>query len=219
MSMMQAIQPKSDQINADDLLAANLTITVASVKFGGSPEQPVSMYFDGSDKAYRPCKSMCRVIVAAWGADAKQYVGKSMTLYCDPTVKFGPLAVGGIRISHMSHIDGPMQMALTATKGVKKAYSVKPLKLDVAVPATDEVGEFVSDILARVGKCADAADVMAITTEPEVIRRRAWLAKNRMPIAKQIDDAITTALDSAGEKRGDPDMGDPFDGADKAGAL
>jgi hypothetical protein len=128
--MSGVITPKSDQINADDLLGRTMTITVAAVQLKGGQEQPVSIYFDGSDKAFRPCKSMCRVLVQAWGLDANQYVGKSLTLYCDPTVKFGPLAVGGIRISHMSHIDGPMTMALTATKGVKKAYKVVPLKLE-----------------------------------------------------------------------------------------
>jgi hypothetical protein len=29
-----------------------------------------------------------------------------MTLYCDPEVQFGGMKVGGIRISHMSDIDG-----------------------------------------------------------------------------------------------------------------
>ena len=70
---------------------------------------------------------MCRVMVSAWGADSKNYVGRSMTLYRDPTVKWGGMAVGGIRISHMSDIDGDMTMALTVTRANKKPYTVKPL--------------------------------------------------------------------------------------------
>lgn len=126
--MSSIIVPRSDQINSDELQnGQTITVTITDVKISGGQEQPVTMRLAETDKFYRPCKSMCRVLVAAWGLDAKQYVGKSLTLYCDPTVKFGPLAVGGLRISHMSHIDGPLVMALTATKGVKKAYKVQPL--------------------------------------------------------------------------------------------
>jgi hypothetical protein len=39
------------------------------------------------------------------------------------------MEVGGIRISHMTHMDGPMTMALTATKGSRKPYTVHPLQM------------------------------------------------------------------------------------------
>lgn len=125
--MTHVIIPKSDQINADDLLAAPLTITITEVQVKPGQEQPVSIRFDGSDKVYRPCKSMARVLVAAWGPDASRYVGRSLTLYCDPKVKWGGMEVGGIRISHMSHIEAPMTMALTVTRANKKPFTVKPI--------------------------------------------------------------------------------------------
>ena len=91
-------------------------------------EQPVSIYFEGDDgKPYKPGKSMRRVLVNVWGPDANAYVGRSMTLYRDDHVKFGGLEVGGIRISHMSHMNGEMTMALTATRAVRKPFTVKPL--------------------------------------------------------------------------------------------
>jgi len=37
------------------------------------------------------------------------------------------MEVGGIRISHMSHIDKPVTIALTATRGNKKPTTVQPL--------------------------------------------------------------------------------------------
>lgn len=126
-SMADVIVPKSDQINADDFIAGPQTITIREVKISGGQEQPVSIFMDGTDKAFRPCKSMCRVLVQVWGPDAKAYVGRSLTLYRDPTVKWGGLEVGGIRISHMSHIDGKLQMQLTATRGQRKPHIVMPL--------------------------------------------------------------------------------------------
>lgn len=139
--MTSVTAPKSDQINADDLIGKTMTITITEVVIKGGQEQPVSIYFQGSDKAFRPCKSMCRVLVAIWGPDAKQYIGRSLTLYRDESVKWGGMAVGGIRISHASHIDGSHTMALTDKKGSRKPYTVKPLVVSApaasAAPAID----------------------------------------------------------------------------------
>lgn len=135
MDMAQAIVPKSDQTNADDLLAGPRTVKVTGVTVRGGQEQPVSISYEGDNgKPYKPCKSMCRVIVTAWGADSSQYAGRSMTLYCDPKVTWAGMAVGGIRISHMSDIKGDLTMALTATRGNKKPYTVKPLTVQESAP-------------------------------------------------------------------------------------
>lgn len=155
MDMSQAIIPKSDQINADDLISGPITIKIREVNVKASPEQPVSIYFEGSDKAYRPCKSMCRVMVSAWGPDTSAYIGRSMTLYCDPKVKWGGMEVGGIRISHLSHIDAAVTMALTITRANKKPYTVKPLA--VAKPATNGAPAD-EDIIAELTTLVKRAD-------------------------------------------------------------
>lgn len=135
IDLTATIKPKSDQLNADDLIAGPRTITVTSVKLVAE-DQPVAIHFHGDDgKPYKPCKSMRRVLVRAWGPDGSKYVGRSLTLYLDESVKFGGAAVGGIRISEMSHISAAVVMALTATRGTKKAFTVKPMivapRLDV----------------------------------------------------------------------------------------
>lgn len=128
MDMSAFIAPKSDQLNADDLIAGPRTITVTSVRGTDAADQPVAIHYEGDGgKPYKPCKSMRRVMVHCWGKNAAGYVGKSMELYCDPEVMFGGMKVGGIRIRSMSHIDGPKQMALTATRGKKAPYKVQPL--------------------------------------------------------------------------------------------
>lgn len=126
--MRQAIIPKSDQLNADDLIAGPMTIKITEVVVRGGQEQPVSIHYEGDNgKPYKSCKSMNRVLVAAWGPDSSKYVGRSLTLYRDPGVKWGGMEVGGIRISHMSDIDSPLTMALTVTRANKKPFTVKPL--------------------------------------------------------------------------------------------
>jgi len=130
--MSTAIIPRSDQLNSDDLIAGPITITITEVTIRGGQEQPVSIHYEGDNgKPYKSCKSMNRLLVAAWGADASKYPGRRMTLYRDPTVKWAGMEVGGIRISHLSHIDSTMTMALTATKGSRKPFTVKPLLAEV----------------------------------------------------------------------------------------
>ena len=131
MDVGTTIAPKSDQLNSDDLISGPRTVTITRVAGNeGSAEQPINIFFEGDDgKPYRPCKSMRRVLVSVWGRDGNEYVGRAMTLYRDPSVRFGGLEVGGTRISHMSHIDKPITMALTATRANRKPYTVQPLKV------------------------------------------------------------------------------------------
>lgn len=122
------IAPKSDQLNADDLIAGPRTVTIEKVS-KGSAEQPVNIHLtEFPRRPFRPSKSMRRVMVGVWGKDAQTYVGKSMTIFRDPSIKFGGEEVGGIRISHMSHINAPATLSLTVTRGRRAPYTVEPLK-------------------------------------------------------------------------------------------
>lgn len=157
------VAPKSDQLNADDLIAGPRTITVTSVKLVAE-DQPVAIHFSGDEgKAYKPCKSMRRVLVRAWGADASKYVGRIMTLYLDESVRFGGAAVGGIRISHLSDISGPMTMALTATRAVKKAFTVKPISAAPAAnPAQYEPDDCTREWIADIAAAESIADLKTV---------------------------------------------------------
>lgn len=134
MDLTETIVPKSDQLNAEDLLTGPRTFTVADVK-KGSAEQPVDIYLvEFPRRPFRPSKTVRRILVNAWGPDAAAYVGRRMTLYRDPTVKFGGMDVGGIRVSHLSHIDRPLSVALTVSRGRRAPYTVQPL---ADTPQTD----------------------------------------------------------------------------------
>lgn len=126
-TLADTIKPKSDQLNADDLLTGPIVVTVQNVR-RGSKDQPVMIDIDGDRQPYKPCKSMRRVLIALWGDQGKEWVGRSMRLYCDPSVKFGGVAVGGIRISHMSHIQGRQSLMLTTTRARRAEYIVEPLE-------------------------------------------------------------------------------------------
>ena len=56
----KTIAPKSDQLNADDLISGPRTITITNVA-SGSKDQPINISFEGDNgKPYRPGKSMRR---------------------------------------------------------------------------------------------------------------------------------------------------------------
>lgn len=133
--LSKTIAPKSDQLNADDLITGPRIIKITKVSLTTIADQPVALSFEGDNgKPYLPCKSMRRVLVTVWGQDGAAFVGRSLRLYRDDKVTFGAVAVGGIRISHMSHIDKPQTMALTATKASRKPFTVQPLGAEKSEP-------------------------------------------------------------------------------------
>jgi hypothetical protein len=128
IDISQTVAPKSDQLNADDLIGGPRTIKVTRVSAMKEPDQPIAIYFEGDNgKPYKPGKSMRRVLLRIWGSDGTAYAGRRMTLYRDDAVQFGGVAVGGIRISHMSGITSAVTMALTEKRASRKPFTVKPL--------------------------------------------------------------------------------------------
>jgi hypothetical protein len=145
--LRSTIIPKSDQLNTDQLLGGPLVITVKDVRVGASAEQPVSIFHDTDPaRPYKPCLTMRKVLVLAWGPDGTKWIGRSMELYADPTVKFGGEAVGGIRISRLSDIPKDIKVSLTATKGRKTLHEIGRLEISNALQ------EVLADIAAAEGK-------------------------------------------------------------------
>ena len=154
MDLTPTTAPRSDQQNFDDYASGPRVVTITEVT-AGSSEQPVEIHLaEYPGRPYKPSKSMRRVLVAAWGPEASTYTGRRMKLYGDPEVKFGRDKVGGIKISNLSHIDEPVELALTVTRGKRAPYVVEPLgdaptkpadQLDVPSDApTEPAGDLIS---------------------------------------------------------------------------
>lgn len=125
MDLSKTIIPKSDQLNADDLVAGSKTIKIREIKGGSDDAQPVSIYFYGdNNKPYKPCKSMRRVLVQLWGADGSKFIGRKLTLYRDDSVKWAGTEVGGIRISHASHIEENKKVLLTVARNSRRPVEI-----------------------------------------------------------------------------------------------
>lgn len=232
--MHAVIIPKSDQLNADDLISGPRTIKITKVTVAASGEQRVSIFFEGDDgKPYKPGKSMCRVLVRAWSEDSQAYVGKSMTLYRDENVKWGGVKVGGIRISAMSDVEG-FTIALTETRKSRVPFTVATLqasraarqeapRAETAAPREDEPWSVVevyrklSDAhsdgngkawmaeMRYVGRaCPTAGDLMTIRSHPSIN----GVIAGAKPEAKK---AIETLLQDAAQRLGEPTSDFPGD--------
>lgn len=126
IDLTESIAPKSDQLDAIDLISGPRTFTIERVT-ANNPDQPFNFHLRDFPRVWRPGKSMRRVIVKAWGPSADNYVGKRVTLYCDETVRFGNDVTGGTRISHMSGIDKKLTIPLIVKRGKSAMYTVEPL--------------------------------------------------------------------------------------------
>lgn len=135
MDITKSVEPKSDQQNYDDYITGPKTVTVTEVK-NGTAEQPVEVHLaEFPGRPYKPSKSMRRVLIAGWGSEAGKWAGRSLTLYGDPTVRFGKSEVGGIKIAAMSHIPSAVRVNLTVSRGKREPFVVEPLM--TAHPAPD----------------------------------------------------------------------------------
>lgn len=127
MDISDTLAPKSDQLDAVDLLGSPPRIFTVAEVTRGNAEQPVQVRLAEFPRVWRPGKSMRRVLASCWGKDASQWVGRRVELFCDETVAFGGEKVGGTRISRLSHIDGPKSVPIIIKKGRSGGYKVDPL--------------------------------------------------------------------------------------------
>lgn len=126
VDISRTIQANSAQVNADDVLQP-ITVTITAVE-AGNAEQPIFIHLaEMPDKTFRPAKTVRRLLVHAWGTDGAEYVGRRLTLYNDKTVKWAGQEVGGVRVSHMSHIGKPLTVNLSVSRGKRAPFTVQPL--------------------------------------------------------------------------------------------
>jgi hypothetical protein len=148
MDLSTTIEADSTQLNAVDLTGSSRIVTITGVAGGPDKKQPVNIQLaEFPDRAYRPCKSMRRILVHAWGTDASTYVGRRMELYNDESVKWGGRAVGGIRIKALSHIEARFDKTLQESQKSYVTYSIErlpdaPAQKSKAPTAASIIGAF-----------------------------------------------------------------------------
>src|SRR6185312_75816 len=115
MDISETLEPKSDQQNYDDYVTGPKTVTVSGVKVLKGNDQPVHVELaEYPGRPYKPNKSMRRILAKAWGPDSDKWIGRRLTLFGNPDVRYGGKAVGGIEIAAMSHMEGGKPLTVPA---------------------------------------------------------------------------------------------------------
>lgn len=149
MDITDALAPTSDQLDAIELVNPRTFTIDSGSRLGSRDGKTVAeIRLVGFPRVWRPSKGMLDVLARCWGTDGKAWAGRSVTLYNDPEVTFGKDKVGGIRISHLSHIDGPVTVMIRGRgQGARKiAWPVKPLT--VAAPPPPPAAMSLEDVAA-----------------------------------------------------------------------
>lgn len=144
-----ALEAKSDQLNAVDLMAENRTIKIRKVDVKKG-DQPVSVFFDGdNNKPWKPSKGMLRILAGAWGKDSASWIGKYVEIYFSSDVVYAGKAVGGIRIISMSDINPQgFNSSLSISRQKRIPYNVSLLTVN-AEPYPDDQFETGFPIMAE----------------------------------------------------------------------
>jgi len=127
-----ALEAKSDQLNALDIVGAEPVIRIREVRVQKTEQQAVSVFFDGDNgRPWKPSKGMLRALAYAWGRESSGWVGKRARIFYEPTVKYAGHDVGGIRIRALSDIDARgMSFTLRISKTKTEPYHVPLLVVE-----------------------------------------------------------------------------------------
>ena len=128
-----ATKPKSDQLNYETFLTGPQTFTVSKVT-PGDRDHPVFIHMNECPATpYKPSKGMLKCIAQpdGWGDKSSQWVGKSITLYGDPTVIYGGVEVGGIKVAALSDINGDYETLISARRGIRKPHLIKKIVIQM----------------------------------------------------------------------------------------
>jgi hypothetical protein len=165
MDLTSSAAPRTDQQNYLNYKDGPKTVTISHVK-RGTDEQPVEVHLvEFPGQPWKPAKGMINVLIGAWGKESDGYAGRKMTLYGDPKVRFGPDILGGIRVSHLSHIDKPVRVIIRLSKGKTGPFTVQPL---TTAPSRDWLAELElagmdRDAIGALGQAAKSAGASAET--------------------------------------------------------
>jgi hypothetical protein len=169
MDISDTLAPKSDQMDYVDLIAGPKTLTITEVRRGPSPDQPVEIAFAEFERPWRPAKTVRRVLVACWGTDSSVYTGRRVTVYGDASVKFGGQEVGGIRLSHASHIDSPVKVSLMIARGKSAPFTVQPLPTDTGGLEAALADITNADSIPTLKAAWDLAGKRGLAAHPDVV--------------------------------------------------
>lgn len=148
MNIREFIKIKSDRLNYEDFIMGSQDFTIA--KLGRKTENGQSrllIFFEGrEDTPFWASKGMVKCLSSpeGWGeSQFSEWIGRRMRLFGEPSIMYAGKELGGVRISHISHINQAYSTKITERRGVRIDYVISPL-----VEALYPAGKFTDNLPA-----------------------------------------------------------------------
>jgi hypothetical protein len=127
--LAKALEPKSDQLNSDDLRAFNKTILVTSVNVNENAKaQKITIGYQGDQgKPWKPSVGMGRVMQEVINKNPDLWIGETIELCRNPDVIYAGEKLGGIEIHGLSCLKNRITVTVTTAKGKRKAMVIVPI--------------------------------------------------------------------------------------------
>jgi hypothetical protein len=130
---------KGEHISAAEMGERRPTFTIARIttlrmddeKKKREVDKP-AIWFKEIERSWLYCKTSGHSIAAMFGKDDSAWIGKRITLYADPDVRFGSEQVGGIRVAGSPDIEKEIKIRVKFPK--KKPIEI--VLTPTAAPAT-----------------------------------------------------------------------------------
>ncbi len=102
--------PSSSNFLRKEDLPKPAKVTISGVELmefeqDGKTQRKLVINFDGKDKALACNKTNARTIGSMHTDDTDNWIGKDITLYCDPNVEMAGQRIGGIRVQYLPPVD------------------------------------------------------------------------------------------------------------------
>ena len=130
IDLTKHIQADSDCLVAADLVGGPLTILVERVtESGKNDKKKIDIFYANSEKPFRPCKSMLRILCELWKTtDATTFIGRGITLYREPDCMWKGEKTPGVRICGLSHIEKAVTVVANERRGKMATYQIEPIR-------------------------------------------------------------------------------------------
>lgn len=139
-NIAEAMEAKSDQLNALDIVGAPRVIRVRAVDYKKGRDQPVWVYFEGdNNRPWKPSKGMIRILCGCWGTETDAWIGRHAQLEFEPSVVYAGKPVGGIWLKAASDIPSSgMMFSLAINRQKRIPYPVFYLEVAQAAYPDDK---------------------------------------------------------------------------------
>ena len=132
MNIREFVKIKSDRLNYEDFIMGPKEFTISRLAKKVDQGTPrLLIFFEGFESTpYWPSKGMIKCLSnpEGWGESPfSEWIGRRITLFGEPTVVYAGKEMGGIQISHISHIKSAFTTKITLRRGLRIDFTIEPL--------------------------------------------------------------------------------------------